>query len=49
MTSSSVLHNVLENFVAETVKNLNSVINMLKEAHPEFYTKEMQTTTSMKM
>jgi hypothetical protein len=49
MTSSAALHNVLENFVAETVKNLNSVINMLKEACQEFYAKEIQRTTSRKM
>jgi len=48
MTSSAV-HNVLENFVAETVKNLNSVRNVLKEAYPEFYTEEIQRTTSIKM
>ena len=48
MTSSAVLR-VLENLVADTVKNLNSVINMLKEACPEFYTQEIRRTTSWKM
>jgi len=49
MTSSAALHNVSENFVVETVKNLNLVINMLKEARPEFYTQEIQRTTSRKI
>jgi hypothetical protein len=47
ITSSAVVHNVSENLVADTVKY--SVIDMLKEACPEFYTQEIQRTTSWRM